>query len=185
MSETKDRIAERLEISFAEKGFAEPGIDALREDADVSLRTLYRHFPSREEMVRGALEHRNRRYLEHFTQDEDPNPDILELFNRLGRWLETSGNNGCLFLNALAAHPGSDMVRDIAQAHKTAVQSVFLMRLQAAAPSLSPARREALADALVVIHEGQVMTSIVKGPEEATKTALSLARTLLQAEGIL
>lgn len=185
MTETKEKIAARLEVSFAEQGFAEPGIDDLREDADVSLRTLYRYFPSREEMVRGALEHRNRRYLEHLARDEVSNPDLLSLFHRLGSWLESSGNNGCLFLNALAAHPGSEMVREIAQAHKSAVQSVFIEGLRAAAPGLSENKRETLADALVTIHEGQVMTSIVNGPKAATKTAISLARTLLKAEGIL
>ncbi len=185
MTETKDRIAARLEVSFAQQGFAEPGIDALREDADVSLRTLYKHFPSREEMVRGALEYRNRRYLDHLAEDPRPNPDVLDLFHRLGSWLESSGNNGCLFLNALAAHPGSDMVREIAEAHKTSVQRVFSQRLASAAPSLSKSKRQSLADALVTIHEGQVMTSIVKGPEAATKTAVALARTLLKAEGIL
>lgn len=184
MTEMKDKIAERLEVSFADKGFAEPGIDDLRENADVSLRTLYRYFPSREAMVRGALEHRNRRYLGHLTQDEQPNPDVLELFHRLGTWLEGSGNNGCLFLNALAAHPGSDAVRDVAKAHKSAVQSVFFERLSAAAPTVSEDRRQAIADALVTIHEGQVMTSIVNGPKAATETAVALAQTLLQAKGI-
>ncbi|WP_367180608.1 TetR family transcriptional regulator [uncultured Ruegeria sp.] len=43
-------------------GFAGPGVEALRAGADVSLRTLYKYFPSREAMVVGALRHRDRVY---------------------------------------------------------------------------------------------------------------------------
>ena len=48
MKDAADTIAARLEEGFDADGFTEPGVDALRERAAVSLRTLYKHFPSRE-----------------------------------------------------------------------------------------------------------------------------------------
>ena len=59
----KDKIAAGLERTFAKHGFAETDIETLRAGADVSLRTLYKYFPTREERMLAALEHRHRRYL--------------------------------------------------------------------------------------------------------------------------
>ncbi|WP_371824730.1 TetR/AcrR family transcriptional regulator [Paracoccus sp. MA] len=64
MRSTKLRIARNLDRQFAEMGFATQGVEALREGADVSLRTLYKYFPSREEMVVGALEYRDAAYFD-------------------------------------------------------------------------------------------------------------------------
>ena len=55
MATRKEKIAGDLDRQFAEMGFAEQGVEALRAGADVSLRTLYKYFPSREAMVVGAL----------------------------------------------------------------------------------------------------------------------------------
>ncbi|WP_282607228.1 TetR/AcrR family transcriptional regulator [Pelagibius sp. Alg239-R121] len=185
MTELKDKIAARLSSSFATKGFSEPGIDILRRDAGVSLRTLYKYFPSREEMVSGALEHRHQSYLQHLAGDDENGDDILEMFHRLGVWLEGSGNNGCLFLNAYAAHPENAPLRDLVARHKSAVRKKFLERLRAAAPDRDQSHLRSLADALAIIHEGQTMTAIVNGPQKATETAVALARVLLTSEGIL
>ena len=61
MTDTARLIAARLESCFVSRGFLEPGVDALRDAAGVSLRTLYKYFPSREAMVIGALDHRRNR----------------------------------------------------------------------------------------------------------------------------
>ena len=71
MNDTKSRIARNLDAQFAEMGFAAPGVDALRDGADVSLRTLYKYFPSREAMVVGALEYRNEIYLDWISGGPD------------------------------------------------------------------------------------------------------------------
>lgn len=65
----KDRIAARLEALFSQQGFATPSVPEIKEAAGVSMRTLYRHFPSKEAMVIGALDHRHARYLAFLTRD--------------------------------------------------------------------------------------------------------------------
>ena len=60
----KEQIASGLENALSQQGFVEPSVSDLQNASGVSLRTLYRHFPSKEAMVIGALEHRHARYLD-------------------------------------------------------------------------------------------------------------------------
>lgn len=183
MEETKQKIARNLDAQFAAMGFAAPGVDALREGADVSLRTLYKYYRSREAMVAGALEHRNEVYLAWISGGPESGPEhILYVFEKLGEWLGQVANTGCLFLNALAAYPDDPNVRAIAEHHKDCVRRDFAARLARIAPGAETAE---LSEALLTIHEGQTDTAMVRGPEIATKSALRLARALLKSEGLL
>ena len=56
MTDMMSKISAGLERAFANRGFAEPSVEDLRDAADVSLRTLYKYTPSRAEMVLAALE---------------------------------------------------------------------------------------------------------------------------------
>lgn len=182
MEETKQKIARDLDAQFAAMGFAAPGVDALREGADVSLRTLYKYYPSRDAMVVGALEHRNDTYLRWISGGPQSGPEhVLHIFEKLGEWLESVANSGCLFLNALAAYPDDAAVRAIAEHHKDCVARVFADRLADIAPNADIA---GLSEALLTIHEGQTDTAMTRGPEVATKAALLLARALLKSEEI-
>ena len=59
----KEEIAASLELAFSHYGFAEPSVAKLKTACNVSLRTLYKHYPSKEAMIVAALQHRHQRYL--------------------------------------------------------------------------------------------------------------------------
>lgn len=146
MSELQTEIAGRLEQAFAARGFAEPGVAELRRSAEVSLRTLYRYFPSREAMVIGALEHRHRRYLAFIAEGSPPPGEaaLRHFFARLRDWMAGVSPNGCLFVSALTAHPDSRAVRAAVLGHKRETRDA-LGRLVG---------RPALAGTLFLLHEG-------------------------------
>lgn len=182
MIETKQRIAKNLELQFAAMGFALPGVDALRAGADVSLRTLYKYYPSREAMVIGALEHRNKIYMDWIAGGpEQGAAHVLHIFKRLGDWQSEVACNGCLFLNALAAYPESQGIRKTVEHHKDQVRLAFGTRLHAIVPN---AKIEELSEALMTIHEGQTEMAMIRDIKVATKAALLLARALLKNEDI-
>lgn len=56
---SQQQIAENLERAFSQKGFAEPSVAELKALSGVSMRTLYKYFPSKESMVVGALDYRH------------------------------------------------------------------------------------------------------------------------------
>ncbi|MCR9220379.1 MAG: TetR/AcrR family transcriptional regulator [Alphaproteobacteria bacterium] len=183
MRETADSIAEGLERRFAADGFAAPGVDALRAAAGVSLRTLYRHFPSREAMVLGALERRHRRYLETLvdrTAAGGGTEAVRAAFARLSRWMAEEAPTGCLFRNAMAAHPDSDAVRAQVRRHKEENRAAFARLLAAAFPALPTAARDPAAGALFLIQEGFTAAYPTLGPAQAEADARALLDPLLR-----
>lgn len=182
MNETAERIAERLEASFTAHGFAKPGVDILRAEADVSLRTLYRHFPSREAMVIGALDHRHRVYLAYLADGVPAGPGaapVLHMFERLGDWMAERAPTGCLFVSALAAHPDSAAIRAAVARHKRETRGLIGERVACAAPASRRERFVPLLDALLLVHEGQTTMAVTSGADAATKAAVALATACL------
>lgn len=182
MTDTQLQIAQNLERQFSEMGFATQGVEALREGANVSLRTLYKYFPSREAMVIGALNHRDTAYAKWIGQDDAKGTaHVLHVLVRLSDWLREISNTGCLFRNALAAYPESAPIRDAVLSHKSHVREMFRKRLLRVAPACDV---ESLSEALFILHEGLTESARLIGPEPATKATMHCARALLAAANI-
>ena len=117
------RIAAGLEKAFAQRGFAEPSVETLRDAAGVSLRTLYKYTPSREEMVHAALEHRHRRYIAQVFHDlpEDRDLALSAVIDRVAAWMAREASHGCLFHAAVAAAPQDRRLRALLKRHKAEV----------------------------------------------------------------
>jgi len=179
---TKQRIASDLERTFSEAGFAEQGVEALRAEADVSLRTLYKHFPSREAMIVGALEHRDAAYAEWISGGPATGADhVLYPLVRLGDWLGEVANTGCLFLNAWAEYPESDAIAAVVKDHKARLADGFRQRLQHVAPGRDTGH---LAETLFLLHEGMTQAARLQGREIAYEAAMHAARAALEAADI-
>lgn len=182
MNKLENKIAQKLDLQFAAMGFASPGVDTLRAGADVSLRTLYKYYPSREAMIVGALEHRHQAYVDWISGGPKTGADhVLHILFRLGDWQSNIACNGCLFLNALAAYPESTPIREAVEHHKEQVRLAFEVRIRMVAPS---ADATDLSEALLTIHEGQTEMAMVRGADVALTAAVRLARALLHYEGI-
>lgn len=120
------KIAGGLERAFAARGFTEPSVEDLRDAAGVSLRTLYKYAPSRDDMVRLALEHRHQRYLLHVFGD--PAGSALQPLDKtLGRvadWMRTEASHGCLFHAAVVSAPNDICLRRLLERHKAEVSQM-------------------------------------------------------------
>lgn len=173
MANTKEKIAAGLEHAFAESGFAEIGVDGLRDATQVSLRTLYKYCPSREDMVLTALERRHARYLVHLLSDLPGAPDkaVGEIFERVGKWMSENAPQGCLFHSAVAAHPENAAVREMLVRHKSELADGLVR-----ATGLTSAR-----DELTLLHEGITQCWPLMG-EHAVSCAISLAQPLLESQ---
>lgn len=182
MTNTKTRIASDLERSFARQGFAEQGVEALRAGADVSLRTLYRHFPSREAMIIGALQHRDRSYDAWLAGGPQTGvAHVLHPLVRLGDWLGQVANTGCLFLNALAEYPDSPAIAAVVRDHKARLARQFNRRLDHVAPGQNTTD---LAATLFLLHEGMTQAARLQGRDIAFGAAMHAAHAALAAADI-
>ena len=175
-------IGDRLATTFAARGFHEPGVAALREAAGVSLRTLYRHFPSREAMVVGALDARHATYRAWLDEgrpdgrgDGTGDAPVDHAFERLADWMRSHAPTGCLCAQALASHPHSEPIAKAVRHHKADTRALLAERC-----ALAGYGDPDLPDALFVLHEGQTAASVTIGPDTALAATRASLRALLQ-----
>ena len=167
----KEQIAASLEQAFSLHGFAEPSVIQLKTACNVSLRTLYKYYPSKEAMIVGALQYRHQRYLA-FLLDNLPTDTLdsaLHIFHKLEQWLQEYAPHGCLSMNALAAFPDNSLINKVVQEHKREVRQFLAQQSQ----------REDLATALFVLHEGVSSAWPVIGQD----AVISAQKVLLQLLG--
>ncbi|MFP4537676.1 MAG: TetR/AcrR family transcriptional regulator [Dichotomicrobium sp.] len=169
MESTRDRIAQKLEETFAARGFAEPGVAELREASEVSLRTLYKYFPSRDDMVIAALDNRHQRYLAFLFSDlpDEPGAALDAIFERIGEWMRAGSPTGCMFHSAVAAHPGNAALMERLGRHKGEITA----RMAEAADL--PGHE----DELLMLHEGLTQSFTLLG-DRAVAGAKAMARSL-------
>ena len=178
-----ERILAAASTLFYEQGIRTVGVDAIALAADVTKKTLYDRFGSKDRLIAAYLEERDRAwhaFLDEQLAERDPGtPEdvILALFGALTDWLAGS-RNGCGFINAsveLAApdHPAMPVI----VGQKQWMRSEFEAQARAAGFA-DPAE---LADRLLLLHEGALITyriaAMPTAPAIATRAATALLAT--------
>ena len=67
-SDAKQRILETAERLFYAEGIRAVGIDRIIAEASVAKMTLYKHFPSKDDLVVGVLRYRDERFHQYFSE---------------------------------------------------------------------------------------------------------------------
>ncbi|MFT5788507.1 MAG: AcrR family transcriptional regulator [Shewanella sp.] len=166
----REQIAASLEEAFSQYGFAEPSVAQLKTACNVSLRTLYKHYPSKEAMIVGALAYRHQRYLT-FLLNESPAcgvESVLHIFNKLEQWMKEFSPHGCLSMNAIAAFPDNPLISKAVKEHKEDVRQFLGLQ----------SHREDLATALFLLHEGVSSAWPVLGRNAVTSAQKALLQLL-------
>src|SRR6188508_906755 len=120
-SDARQRIVETAERLFYQEGFRAVGIDRIIAEAEVAKMSLYKHFPSKDDLILAALKYREESVLEFFHSAMErhakkaKNP-LRAFFAALKDFFESPGFRGCPFQNAAVeladtAHPGTAFVR--------------------------------------------------------------------------
>lgn len=169
----REQIAASLEQAFSQYGFAEPGVAQLKTACNVSLRTLYKHYPSKEAMIVGALEYRHQRYLSFLLHESCSSgvQSVLYIFSQLEKWMQEFAPHGCLSMNAIAAFPDNPQIKTAVEKHKQDVRQILAQQSQ----------REDLATALFLLHEGVSSAWPLLG-KEAINSAQKVLLQLLEED---
>ncbi|MET0134340.1 MAG: TetR/AcrR family transcriptional regulator [Kibdelosporangium sp.] len=102
MDETARRVLDAAESLFYERGIQAVGMDEIRNASGVSLKRLYLLFPSKERLVVGYLERRDKRWRESlatYVQEHDGDKVML-VFDWLHNWFSEPDFRGCAFINS-------------------------------------------------------------------------------------
>jgi AcrR family transcriptional regulator len=174
------RILDAADRLFYGQGIQAVGVDALAAEAGISKRTLYNHYPSKDALIAAYL---TRRASQVVRIDGSPLEQILGVFDRLARWFASAQFRGCPFVNAVAELSGD---RDHPAVEVCVAQKAMRREwFEAHARALGVADAPLLADQLVILMEGAIATSLVRGGDPAcAHAAQAAARVLLAAAGI-
>ena len=176
-----ERILTAASTLFYEQGIRAVGVDTIANAAEVTKKTLYDRFGSKDKLIAAYLERRNRVW--HLFLDDQlaerqpgtPEEVILAMFAALTDWM-TESQRGCGFINAsveLAApdHPAMPVI----VAQKQWMRAEFVAQAELAGFRDSGE----LADRLLLLHEGALVSYRVAAMPHAPEVAYRAAADLL------
>jgi AcrR family transcriptional regulator len=173
-----ERILETTDRLFYQRGIRAVGVDTIAAEIGISKRTLYNHFPSKDELIRAYLA---RRFTQAPESNKPPVEQILGTFDRLERGFAAKGFRGCPFVNAVAELGAEDQaVKTIAIAFKESRRLWFRDLLQ----QLDVADAEGLATQLTLLVDGSIAQNLVRDDPSMARAAREAARVLLEHAGI-
>ncbi|MEU8798475.1 TetR/AcrR family transcriptional regulator [Spirillospora sp. NPDC048819] len=118
---TRAAILEAATPVLYERGLDGIGVAELCAHLGVSKETLYRHFGSKDGLVRAMLETRSERIARWLAEaiaaaGHDPADQLAAVFDVLQQWYDDPAFRGCAVLNAAAQHH-DQTVRAITERH--------------------------------------------------------------------
>jgi AcrR family transcriptional regulator len=182
MTPAAERILDAAGRLFYEQGINATGVEAIAEAAQVTKKTIYDRFGSKDALIEAYLTARGERWHAWLLAvlaraPADPVEQLLATFDALGSWLRREKRRGCGFVNARAelaepGHPG----RAVAEAEK-AWMLELLRTLSSDAQVSAP---HELARELFMLHEGAVVAFTMLGDDRAIAAAREAAAALIE-----
>lgn len=179
----RERILLTAHDLFYADGIRATGIDRVIAASGVTKVTFYRHFPSKDDLVRAFLDHRHARWMAWFVDalgrrgaheragDADA---LLLLADVMAEWFADPAFRGCAFINAVAEVGGSvEGAAERAREHKREMVEVIAGLLPAALPA-----RMALAQAAALGVDGAIVKAQMGGAALAREAVDDLRRLL-------
>jgi AcrR family transcriptional regulator len=183
-----DESARDLVIATADslynlRGIQSVGMDALRDASGVSLKRLYKLFPSKEDIVVAVLRSRHDRWMasvsEAVAAAPTPQERLLAIFDYLGAWFGENDFRGCGFINSFGELGGTvESLAGIVRDHKADFQAYVAQLVEDAG---GPAW---LGPQLAILAEGAQTTAAIAGTTQAAADARRAAQILMEAAGI-
>ena len=177
----RDRLIDTAIALFNRYGFHATGVDRIVAVAKVAKKTLYAHFPSKEDLIIAALTRKRTAFADKFlpsvlATSDDPRTRLLSLFELAKSWFADPDFYGCIFVNAAVEYsePGHP-INACAREFKTLLRGFALEQAQAG----GAADPEALADQIALLFEGATTVAQVSARPDAATTAKAIAAQLI------
>ncbi|MBN9218759.1 MAG: TetR/AcrR family transcriptional regulator [Mesorhizobium sp.] len=179
----RQHVVETAYALFKRAGFHATGIDRIIAEADVAKMTMYRHFPSKDELIVEVLEYRARRFerqLDQLAQESlAPERKIARIFDWHQRWFRSPDFHGCLFAHALAefGDPRHPVFKAVARQ-----KNGLRQRMQAILVEMMPrGRAESVSATLLMLIEGATLMAQMGEGDAAIRAARKAALDIIAA----
>lgn len=177
------RVLQVASELFYERGIGSVGMELIAAEAGVTKKTVYDRFGSKDALILAYLRARDERWRDFVTTRIAAVPDarerVLATFDALEAWQADEPERGCSMVNACAELPdASHPVHGAAAEQKAWLRGLYARLIDDAGFDArnTPA---ALADQLLIIHEGAVVAFSVGGIRDAAATARATADAIL------
>jgi AcrR family transcriptional regulator len=181
----RERIFETACDLFYRKGIRGVGVESIAAAAGTTKMSLYRNFPSKDDLVVECLKNEDREFFEWWDEvitphADDPRAQICALF----RAFETHAcceteSRGCALANAAVElpdleHPARAVVLD----HHRKIRS----RLRELCRKIGAREPETLGDSLMLLMGGSYMARLIFPTTGAIQSVSEAARILVESE---
>jgi len=181
----KDILFQTAARLFYQHGYRAVGVDTIAAESGIGKMTLYRHYPSKDDLIVAYIQDSNKVFWNNFEQitKEAPTPreKLLAFFEALQDYVATPACYGCPFLNVATEYPEADYPgHQVAIEHKLSVRARF-NQLAGEAGARQP---EALANALFLLMDGAYMAARMFGssPNSPAANLAEAARQVIDAQ---
>jgi len=179
-----DRIRRSARQLFYRHGIRAVGVDAIVAEAGVTKPSLYRSFPSKDELAASYLRDYEAEFWRRFeaavqAHPGDPRAQVLAYFAGLSeRATRGPGYRGCGLSNAAVEYPeAGHPARLVSVAHKRELRE----RLAAMARGMGARDPQALGDGLLLLMEGAFVSGQIFGADGPAAHLRVAAERLIQA----
>lgn len=174
----RQRILSTAHDLFYRDGIRATGIDRIIAESGVTKVTLYRHFPSKNALIKTYLEYRHETLIAHLSAKLLPPKKTgrslrKKIISTLKEWFDSEEYRGCAFINSVVEMQGVlPEVADISKRHKNEVLKLITTALQESKNS------DEIALAISVAMDGAILRSQM---EKTSAPALDALETILVA----
>ncbi|WP_328390884.1 TetR/AcrR family transcriptional regulator [Nocardia sp. NBC_00416] len=180
---TRAAVIEAATPLLYARGIDGVGVAELSTRLGISKETLYRHFGTKDGLVRAVLEARSDKVVTWLTEaaaaaGEDPAARLTAVFRALGEWYREPAFRGCAMVNAASQHY-DHAVRAITARHLDRCLELFI-DIAARAGSAHP---DVLGRQLLILMEGATTLAAYQGPDQVREQTCDAALSLLAATG--
>jgi len=182
----RERIDQTAYELFSRHGIRAVGVDTISARSGVAKMTLYRHYPSKDDLALAFLRRREDLWTRSWLQREverrarTPADRLLAVFDVFEKWFRRRDFEGCSFIKVLLEHDDrGHPVRKAAEAHIETIRA-FLRRLAADAGAR---RADAFARQLQMVMMGSIVAAHA-GDRNAARRAKEMGLLLFARAGI-
>lgn len=181
----RERLLRAAYEEFSRSGTRNVGVDAVIAKAGVAKMTLYRNFPSKDDLVVAFLARREDLWTNAWLRAavmqraSEPRERLLAVFDVLGDWFETPEYEGCSFIRVLLETTDTGgPVHDASVRHLENIRD-FLRELATAAGIAEP---DAFARQWHILVKGAIVAAL-EGDTAAAGRAREIGTVFLDGLG--
>lgn len=178
----REQIIDAALSLFYKGGFNATGVEKIREAANVSKKTLYNHFKSKDELILTVLRRRDEQFRNGFMRAVErfgatPIKRLEAIFDAADEWFNSKDFCGCMFINASAEFTDAGNPCHIIAAEHMRLMHDYIKGLAENAGAENP---NELAEQLFMLIVAATVKAHVSGDKSAALKAKKMGQVFIE-----